>query len=181
MGNFKLQSAVEYLTTYGWAILILAIILAIVYTGASDIGNPLPSACEANPGFLCENPVLSHAGGTCSFGPCSTFSFFIGQETGQSWTSANIYFITESNVSTVNSLTGAPLQISQQPTHVVNDLTAGLFNEQQTGITIFSPSNSANFNAGQEVAGEIWAQYTLAQTGSHFYYVDMAQVNLKAA
>jgi len=57
--KLKAQSAMEYLMTYGWAILIIAVVLGAlfslgVFSGSSLIGN----ACIAGPGFLCNQMTL---------------------------------------------------------------------------------------------------------------------------
>jgi hypothetical protein len=51
----KLQSAMEFLTTYGWAILVITIVLAAVFLGGyfsqgSYIG---PATCTISGGFAC--------------------------------------------------------------------------------------------------------------------------------
>ncbi len=61
----KLQSAMEYLMTYGWSILLLAIVVAGlfelgVFTGGS--GGLLPMACIAQSGFICSNPQMNTTG-----------------------------------------------------------------------------------------------------------------------
>ena len=82
--NRKAQSAMEYLMTYGWAILIIAVVLGAlfslgVFSGASLIGN----ACIAGPGYYCGTMVYTHAG---------TLTASIGQSTGSNWGSAIIIF-----------------------------------------------------------------------------------------
>ena len=50
----RAQSALEYLTTYGWAIMgILAIIGVMTYMGFSDSTNNLPSSCILGSSFAC--------------------------------------------------------------------------------------------------------------------------------
>ncbi|MEM3841229.1 MAG: hypothetical protein QXN59_00845 [Candidatus Micrarchaeaceae archaeon] len=61
--GFKAQSAMEYLMTYGWAILIIAVVLAAlfalgVFSGASLLGT----SCVASSGYTCTNPVMNTAG-----------------------------------------------------------------------------------------------------------------------
>ena len=52
----KGQSAVELLTTYGWAFLvILGMIAALTYFGFSDVNSKIPSTCNFGQGFSCEN------------------------------------------------------------------------------------------------------------------------------
>ena len=61
------QSAMEYLMTYGWAILIVAVVLGALYSlGIFNGVNFLGGTCVAAPGYLCGNPLLS-TGGTLSF------------------------------------------------------------------------------------------------------------------
>ena len=57
------QSAMEYLMTYGWAILIIAVILAALYDigvfgGITSLGN----SCIAVSGFTCTNTTLDSSG-----------------------------------------------------------------------------------------------------------------------
>jgi len=60
----KAQSAMEYLMTYGWAILIIAVVLAILYQlGLFGGGASLVStSCLATTGFLCASPQLNTTG-----------------------------------------------------------------------------------------------------------------------
>jgi len=54
----------EYLMTYGWAILIIAVALGALYQlgvfGSS--GNSLAASCLATPGFLCQTPIINTSG-----------------------------------------------------------------------------------------------------------------------
>jgi len=58
--NKKGQAALEFLMTYGWAILVvLAAIGALAYFGVLDPGAYLPSKCIATPGLSCvEKPQV---------------------------------------------------------------------------------------------------------------------------
>ncbi len=59
----KAQSAMEYLMTYGWAILIIAVILgALFQLGVFSTKSYLPAGCIPQSGFLCSNPILSASG-----------------------------------------------------------------------------------------------------------------------
>ena len=50
----KGQAALEFLITYGWAIMVvLAAIGALAYFGVLNPGNFLPNKCVASPGFSC--------------------------------------------------------------------------------------------------------------------------------
>jgi hypothetical protein len=57
----------EYLMTYGWAILIVAVVLGALYSlGVFGGSNFLGGTCIAAPGYLCSNPLLA-TDGTLSF------------------------------------------------------------------------------------------------------------------
>jgi len=59
----RLQSAMEYLMTYGWAILIIAVVLGALYQlGIFGSSATLQSSCLSDPGFLCGNPILNSSG-----------------------------------------------------------------------------------------------------------------------
>jgi YVTN family beta-propeller protein len=49
----------EYLMTYGWAILVVAVVLGALYSlGIFNGANFLGGTCVAAPGYLCTNPLL---------------------------------------------------------------------------------------------------------------------------
>ena len=76
--NPRAQSAMEYLMTYGWAILVVGIVLFGLYdANAFGGGSTLLAACIAQPGFLCSNPQMNTTGNV-------TVAF--GQSTGASMT-----------------------------------------------------------------------------------------------
>ena len=52
----KAQAAMEFLMTYGWAILVVLIaIAALAYFGVLNPGRYLPSSCRLVPGLACED------------------------------------------------------------------------------------------------------------------------------
>ena len=55
----RLQSALEYLTTYGWALLILAIVIGFVFY---SLRPSTPSECVIGAGFECTNYYMSQNG-----------------------------------------------------------------------------------------------------------------------
>lgn len=59
----KAQSAMEYLTTYGWAIVAIAVGLGVLYSlGVFGIGANGSAGCSVVPGFSCSKPVLYSSG-----------------------------------------------------------------------------------------------------------------------
>ena len=66
--RFRAQSAMEYLMTYGWAILIIAVVLGALFSLGLFSGTTLlGTSCIGTPGWLCNSPILSHTTGTLSF------------------------------------------------------------------------------------------------------------------
>jgi hypothetical protein len=114
--NSKAQSAMEYLMTYGWAILIIAVVLGALFSlGVFSSTSLIGTACVATPGYLCQTPILSHATGG--------LSFVFGQSTG-----ATLYNISIACSATANSL-GYP----QIPLGLTSAATA-------PGNVIFNPT-----------------------------------------
>ncbi|MDE1869940.1 MAG: hypothetical protein KGH71_03070 [Candidatus Micrarchaeota archaeon] len=63
MGKSRLQSAMEYLMTYGWAILVIAVVLGVLYQlGVFNFGRLGSSGCLAQSGFLCTTPIMNTSG-----------------------------------------------------------------------------------------------------------------------
>jgi hypothetical protein len=157
----------EYLMTYGWAILIIAIVLGAlfslgVFSGSSFVGT----TCIAASGYECTSPLL-HAG---------TFTATLGQSTGITWTSATFAFVTGGGTpsNTVPAATGAILTVSGGLTSgatasfsVVNSITSA-----DTPVAL--PST-----IGASTSGAIWAWYTTTSGGPELVS-QIATVTLKA-
>ncbi len=58
----KSQSAMEYLMTYGWAILIVAVVLAALFDLGVFTNLSFGNSCIAQNGFYCNDPILSSSG-----------------------------------------------------------------------------------------------------------------------
>ncbi|MFH1285165.1 MAG: hypothetical protein ABIH99_01140 [Candidatus Micrarchaeota archaeon] len=62
------QAAMEYLMTYGWAILVIIIVLAgLMYLGVFNIGERLPERCDFPQGFQCTNQIVTGSTGALTF------------------------------------------------------------------------------------------------------------------
>lgn len=134
MRGSKLQSAMEYLMTYGWAILIVAVVLGALYqlgifgTGASA----LAPACLASAGFLCQNPTMNTSG-------------YLGIKFGQLGSSS----ITITNIAcTTNTTTPSS---SQQMSLT---LTSGA----TTNLAVLCPVGSNSI--GAPFKGYLWLTYS---------------------
>jgi hypothetical protein len=152
----KAQSAMEYLMTYGWAILIIAVVLASLFAlGVFNSGASLSTSCIALAGFTCSSPVL-HQG---------NLSVSTGQATGQTWTNTVLYFDPTGTTGCTSTITNSSL----------SSLGSG-----GSGVVKFFGSGSAYLPVavGSSASGTIWAGYdTPAVSG---LCVQMASLSLKA-
>jgi hypothetical protein len=58
------QAAMEFLMTYGWAILVVLVVIgALAYFGVLNPQNILPQKCEFTTGLNCQDHVLSSSTG----------------------------------------------------------------------------------------------------------------------
>jgi hypothetical protein len=169
----KAQSAMEYLMTYGWAILIIAVVLGALFSlGVFSGTGILGTACIARSDYLCQNPVYTHVG--------ANIIVTVGQSTGTNWASANFMFVPQGQASS----SGVPATLT--PFGFTSNLGNTLFSSgftsgQSSAITL--PVNGVSgttINVGTPATGAIWAQYTIAGS-STFQYAQIAAINVKAS
>ena len=53
-GSMKAQAAIEYLMTYGWALLVIAVVISVLYLFMAPYLNT--TSCNLESGFLCNKP-----------------------------------------------------------------------------------------------------------------------------
>ena len=168
MNNMKLQSAMEYLMTYGWAILIIAVVMVALFSLGILGGSPLTTTCLPQSGYQCSGVVYSHTSGNV----VAT----IGQTTGNNWASANVYFVPQ-GTSTTGA--GVPSSISNNPKggNVIGTLNSGA-----TATSIDIPVSAPSTAAGTSTSGQLWAVYYVTSGGTTQgpYYSQLATVTLKA-
>ena len=103
--SMKAQTALEYLMTYGWSILIIAVTLIILFALGvfSNVGGG-SNACIANAGFLCTNITFrtSYPSEPDQGHPYLTLD--IGQ-VGQTW--KNVYVIATPEGQQITSSSGS--------------------------------------------------------------------------
>ena len=59
--NRKAQAALEFLTTYGWALLVILVMIgALVYFGLLDPSRALPARCDVPAGFYCKDFLVTN-------------------------------------------------------------------------------------------------------------------------
>ncbi len=171
MKNLKLQSAMEYLMTYGWAILIIAVVMVALFSLGILGGNPLGTACLSLSGYTCQSAVL-HSGG---------LTVTLGQATGSTWYTTNLIWVPQgSSITSVPTpaLCGA-LTVSGTGSGVCEAQAAvgTLYSGGTTGTQTFTFSSST---VGTTYSGQIWATYASTSGGADTYLAQMATVTLKS-
>jgi hypothetical protein len=176
--RIKAQSAMEYLMTYGWAILIIAVVLGALFS-LGVFSNPIGSTvCVAGSGFYCSNLAYSHSSGTVTA--------TIGQSTGTNWGNVMLLFAIQGNSISSN---GPIVPTTQQ------SATGGLVSGQSTVATFTNAGGSSGVTVGSTIGGTIWACYitgnaavltdsagtcTAAPAGQLVYYTQIATVSARA-
>ena len=170
----KSQSAMEYLMTYGWAILIIAVVLAVLFQlGVFSGGNFLPHAQAGS----CQ--VSRTIAGTSLEGQCNgMLPEFVGTTTNSpGYMTANILSSQPSTSSgtltfwldTANpgSTTPTVSQLSLSNGFGVNSYIPGLYNDP-ADITVYV-INTIGQNIGQNAAtigNNAWAQVSITFSGT---------------
>jgi len=154
--NKKAQSAMEYLMTYGWAILIIAIVLAALFSlGIFSSSSFTGTTCIASSGFICASPVWTSG----------NLYVTLGQSTGTSWTGVTFFVVpagapTPSSVSKVNSYLSSNTYIAGTSNTIA---AGGSMSSGQTAAYTFPLSyNPTVFPTavGSSASGTMWVEYT---------------------
>ncbi|MEM3227849.1 MAG: hypothetical protein QXK65_02800 [Candidatus Micrarchaeaceae archaeon] len=163
MNKIKAQSAMEYLMTYGWAILIIAVVLGALFSlGVFNSSSLIGTSCVALSGYYCANPVLSTTG---------TLTLTVGQATGTSYSSVAVYIVpsgqTFSTADTANTLIGT--------------LSSG----QTATVTITLPTTSgfpsSYSTVGTPFTGYVWLAYTTPSSGTSVLESQIATLSVKSS
>lgn len=142
----RAQSAIEYLMTYGWAVLIIAVILGILFQlgifGGSIGGD---SSCTSNSGFYCQQINMNSSG-------------YISATIGQSISPLTVTGVgCSKNLSQPTSWTGTTSLLPLT-------LAAG----QQASVDVQCLSTK-NEKIGSTLSGSLWLSYTVAGSSQTLY------------
>ena len=164
LDRLRLQSAMEYLMTYGWAILIVAVVLAALFELGVFNGLGGAQACIAQAGFICKNPIYT----------ASSITFTFGQTNGRDYY-GNWVFVASQGEALNQS--GIPVNLTCTQTGCANAVTVGLPGPDgvralvpgQTVAVVF-PANvfpagavPSNPPISTQFAGYVWFGYCTAQ------------------
>ncbi len=140
----KAQNTIEYLADYGWAILIIAIVVAVLFGLFSGFGKG-PNDCIPLQGFMCASPVLTS----------NQLSFTLSQTSGQYYYGDWVFVTAE----------GAPLSANGIPYNLstANMVSLGSLNPGQTINVAFNSFAAggipSNLPVGTPFDGYIWLGY----------------------
>ena len=159
----KLQSAMEYLMTYGWAILIIAVVLGALFS-LGVFGNLLGNHCVTTPGWSCISATLSSSTGvlTMSIGQATGSTIYIqGAACATTASSSGFPAFGAVGVGTYGAPTvgGAAISASA-PATVTNGQTFTL------AVPCYTSSSAPSYTLGQAFTGFVWLNYTLTPSGS---------------
>jgi len=165
----KGQTAMEYLMTYGWAILIIMVVLAVLfYLGVLNPQTVTPNQCTFPPGFTCVTNKLSLNG---------QLYLVVGQGTGKNIRITGINctqnttteFMTEGQVFWLNETYLVPYQpnitISSGNQMIVADPTSNLGWVNGTICTDANGNPLVDQPVGAVYNGKIYVNYTETDTG----------------
>ncbi len=170
MGEAKrLQSAMEYLMTYGWAILIIALVLGILwYLGV--FSPQIPSGCVALPGFYCQSLVYSASlnNPTCYETPYVTAN--LGIYSTESWSTV-LFTIVPYGQSLTDTSTNVIDEQNKDDFFYWGSLYGtyaylpSLSSDQVASVTICINANNPlvegqQLGVGTKLTGVIWAMYS---------------------
>jgi hypothetical protein len=144
----KGQAAMEFLMTYGWAILVVLVVIgALAYFGVLNPGRFLPEKCQLPVGLSCTGHVFTVADG----GDNMVINNGLGTD----------ITITEIRVETDTDLFGCANALGVGD-GMAGDLTMIAGATTNIPLTCTAAVGSV---AGQRVRGTIFFQYTNLQTG----------------
>jgi hypothetical protein len=159
----KGQSAMEYLMTYGWAILIIAVVLVVLYklgvfSGASFLGT----TCVANAGFLCSSPTYfggtgigsGTGGNVLSPTPAGNLLVTLGQSTGSTMYNVAFGFAVSGSSLTSSGVPNVPFLTYS------NAITGNTLYSGATVTLTINATGGTTTPIGTSASGNLWIAYT---------------------
>jgi len=121
--NNKGQAAMEFLMTYGWAILVVLIAIgALAYFGVLSPGRFLPTTCTLAPGFACGEFKVTVTDLNGSSAGTQTNVIQLRNGLGATVTGVQLTF-----PSIINGATGACPPLADNPTTIIDGGTSTFY------------------------------------------------------
>ncbi|VVC04447.1 Uncharacterised protein [Candidatus Burarchaeum australiense] len=159
----KGQAAMEYLMTYGWAILVIVIVLAaLLYLGVFNVGSRTPEQCNFQVGILCTSAKVT----------TTTTSLTLRNGLGQRMNVCSILCDDTRRTSGADYLTtiategGTVLSCTSPPVDAIGSNAVDVGEEktlqQANGGCIDSSTTPATVAVGGKYRGKVYITYYLA-------------------
>lgn len=140
------QAAIEYLSTYGWAILIMLVaIVLLLWLGIISPKTPLQSSCIFPSDFVCRGYILNTTG---------NYKLDIGQATGHPINVTKIKCTAATSPGTLDTITS--VAISNGDHAIVTDGSQQCYDKDGTTV--------ADGRAGDMYKGRIFVEYVEVDT-----------------
>jgi hypothetical protein len=162
----RIQSAMEYLMTYGWAILVIALVVVALFSvGTFSLGAGV-NGCDAVSGFLCQKILLSSSVNNQWSEPSITVN--IGT-TIAGWTNVYIVAVPQGVPITQTNLAneGSPTDILYwgQLFGEYNAIQGNMQPYQTIPVTVYinptyPPVGGTQIKVGSSISGTLWAMYS---------------------
>jgi hypothetical protein len=164
----KLQAAMEYLMTYGWAILIIALALGVLYSlGVLNPSRLKPVMCMLPAPFSCQIQSFSSSTGA--------LSITLSQGSGQTITLNGIACVDNARLTGTGGLPvyGDFTTSGIKGTTIASGSTATL-----SGIKcVTSTGSSYTGPIGSSFGGTLVVNYSIGSTSAAPYYFTMGSIN----
>jgi hypothetical protein len=158
----------EYLMTYGWAILIIALVLGALYSLGIFSGTSFAApSCVASSGFYCQSQTYHQGTGVVSF----TF----GQATGTPWGGGNVVLVPYGQ-SYPGFGGGSSCTVSWA--NAIKVAFTGLNSGGAMAVSIAMNSNQCANAIGSVCQFQVYANYTISGAS---YVTRAASLTVKAA
>jgi hypothetical protein len=169
----RAQSAMEYLMTYGWAILIIAVVLAALFQLGVFSGIGAPTFCIAQAGFSCQSLTFNANINNAYTEPSFTINF---STSSYGWTQVYLAVVPIGQPLT-NTNTMIADYIVDKNDFYHWGLTCGFYYGPIASLSQYHPVSAIIYGTpsvcpagsgkiGTHVTGAIWAIYTPNNGGS---------------
>jgi hypothetical protein len=149
MDRIRSQSALEYMITYGWAILLVGVALGLVFYLVILSGNSTPTLCTAKSPYSCTAPTFSSSS--------NTLSLSMVQNSGQPYFDVKLACATTTNP---NAQKPSNLQFSDITLYgaASNSINSGPA-VSLSGIPCYGPSGVYTAPIGTSFSVVVWLTY----------------------
>lgn len=165
----KGQAAMEYLMTYGWAILVIVIVLAaLLYLGVFNLGEKVPDQCRFKVGIMCTDAKMTPA-------TTNTLTVKLQNTMGSKMTVCNLFCVNSDQEDILaDNPTGET--VTQCEAEVAAGTGYEIASGQQKTLTFDSAVNcytgidssthalqgSTSYAAGERIRGKLYMWYSQA-------------------